>query len=311
MAQPRVTISILSYERKDTLRGALRSALDQRYQDLEVLVVDNGSTDGTSQMVREEFPSVKLVRLDENIGCAARNEGIEAASGDVVVTIDNDVLLLGTECIPEIVARLYESSSTACISFKILTGEGQLSRRDWCHPRDPERFADRPFDTYYVLEGACAFRKAAFLEVGGYWPELFLGHEGLDLALRLLSAGYDLRYAPTVAVHHLVSAEARPSSRIYYTFTRNAAWIAIRDLRVISALKMIATDWTMMGFASLRARELGAYLRGIKDAIFGAGQAVALRKPMSDVGRVKLELIRREAPGTFSKIKRHVLERPM
>lgn len=311
MDQPFVTIAILNYERKAALRGALRSALEQRYQNLEVLVVDNGSTDGSDRMVREEYPSVTLVRLEDNIGCAARNEGVRAARGDIVVTIDNDVRLVGTECVPEIVARLMESGSTACIDFKILTDQGELSYRDWCHPRDPNRFADTPFDTSYVLEGACAFRKRAFLEVGGYWHELFLGHEGLDLALRLLSAGYDLRYTPSIAIEHLVSTEARPSSRIYYSFTRNATWIAIRNHRALGALRMIATDWAMMGFSSLRAGELGAYLRGIKDAVLGAGRAFELREPMSDAGRAKLESIRRDAPSTFSKIKRHVLERPI
>ena len=77
-----VTIAILNYQRRDALRRALEAARGQRYAPLEILAVDNASTDGSQEMVRDEFPDVHLVALPANIAAAARNEGVRAAKGE-------------------------------------------------------------------------------------------------------------------------------------------------------------------------------------------------------------------------------------
>jgi GT2 family glycosyltransferase len=304
-----VSIAILNYQRAETLRRALREALAQDYPDLEVLVVDNASTDESARMVEQEFPHVKLIRLPENIGCAARNAGVHAARGEIVLTLDNDVLLTSPGAVRTVSALFATRPALACVNFKILDAAGQLSRRDWCHPRDWRRFADEPFDTDYVLEGACAFRRSAFEEAGGYWAPFFLGHEGRDLALGLLDAGHTIRYAPSVAVRHLVSGEARPSARIYHTFTRNAVWVALRRHRPMPAARAIVKSCALMAFASLRAREGGAYLRALGDALAGAPAALKARRPLQSRTYERLGEIRALAPGVVERVKRHWNER--
>lgn len=309
MRWPLVTIAILNYQRKDTLRLALQAALAQDYPGLEVLVVDNASTDGSDRMVEDEFPGVRLVRLPENIGCAARNAGIAAAKGDIVVTIDNDVLLMSPLDTQNVVRIFEERPSVACVNFKILDSTGDLSRRDWCHPRDWRQFADHEFATDYVLEGASAFRREVFESVGGYWPLLFLGHEGLDLALRILDAGHALLYSPRVKVTHLISPDARPSSRIYYTFTRNSIWVSLRNHRPLAAAKAIANDMALMAFASLRRGYLTVYLRAIRDAVRGTHVAIDSRHALSRATYERLDCIRSLQPSLLERAKRHWQER--
>lgn len=304
-----VTIAILNYQRKETLRATLTRAVFQEYPDLEVVVVDNASTDGSDRMVEDEFPGVRLVRLPENIGCAARNAGVEAAKGEIVLTIDNDVLLTTPDSVAKAVALLDRYPAAACVNFKILDAEGRLSRRDWCHPRDWRHFADAEFLTDYVLEGASAFRREAFLRAGGYWPPLFLGHEGLDLALRLLEAGYDLLYSPAVQVVHLASREARPSSRIYYTFTRNAIWVSLRNRRPLDLARAMARDLALMAFAAVRAGHARAYLHGLRDGLAGARGAIASRHPLSRSTCARQRQIRALEPSLFDKVRRHWRER--
>ena len=310
-AFPTVTITILNYQRQETLRLAIQSALRQVYPCLEVLVVDNASTDGSAQMVAETFPGVRLIQLPTNIGCAARNHGVAAARGDIVVTIDNDVLLTTPQDVQTTVALFAQYPSVACIDFKILDADGGLSRRDWCHPRDWRDFADEEFLTDYVLEGACAFRRQTFEQVGGYWGPLFIGHEGHDLAYRLLGAGYDLLYSPRVQVTHLVSATARPSSRIYYTFTRNAIWVSLRNHRPTAAACDLAKYMGLMAFSALRAHQLRSYLRGLWDGLAGVPCAMASRSPLDAAAYRRLRRIRHLQPRVFEKIKRHVRERPI
>lgn len=311
MSEPVVTIVILNYQRAETLRLAVGRALAQDDPRVEVVVVDNASTDGSDRMVEREFPQVRLVRLPRNVGCAARNAGVAAARGEIVITLDNDVLLLdenATRTVSDVFAR---RPYLACMDFKILDTRGEVSRRDWCHPRDWRRSSDKEFLTDYVLEGACAFRREPFLRVGGYWEPFFLGHEGWDLGLRLLEAGYELLYSPRVRVSHLTSAEARPSSRIYYTFTRNAFWVAARNYSGLPAARVVAKDLALMAFSSARAGQWASYFRGVRDGVLGWRRARAGGHPLSRFTRDRLRTIRGAQPTVVEKAVRHWKERPI
>jgi GT2 family glycosyltransferase len=195
------------------------------------------------------------------------------------------------------------------VDFMIVDATGRLSRRDWCHPRDCARWAEHEFATDYVLEGASACRRQAFLAAGGYWPPLFIGHEGWDLAFRLIEAGHDLVYTPDVRVRHMVDPTIRPSGRIYYTYARNAVWVALRNHRSARALRSIVQDLALMGFAALRAGELGAYRRALVDAARGAPAALATRSPLSPAAYRRLRAIRALKPGVLARIRRHARER--
>lgn len=184
-----VSIAILNYQRRDALRRALEAARAQNYP-VEILAVDNASTDGSAEMVRDEFPDVRLVRLPENIAAAARNAGVAAAKGDIVVTLDNDVLFTTPDDVARTVQAFERHPRAAVVSFMIVGPDGTLCHRDWCHPRDAAEWSELEFATDYVLEGASACRREAFVVSGGYWPPFFIGHEGWDLALRLLDTDH-------------------------------------------------------------------------------------------------------------------------
>ena len=302
-----VSIAILNYQRRDALREALEAARAQRHP-VEILAVDNASTDGSAEMVRDEFPDVRLVRLPENIAAAARNVGVAAAKGDIVVTLDNDVRF-GTPDDVTAALRVFERHPRAAVvNFMIVGPDGRLSRRDWCHPRDADAWSESEFPTDYVLEGASACRREAFLAAGGYWQPFFIGHEGWDLGFRLLDAGHELVYTPEVRVRHLVDASVRPSSRIYYTFVRNAVWVALRNLPLPAATGSIARDLALMGFASARAGELAAFRRGLLDALRGAPAALATRRPLTRATRRRLAHIRSLKPGLVARARRHLRE---
>lgn len=303
------SVAILNYQRRDALRRALQAARGQGAPGLEIIVVDNASTDGSAEMVRREFPDMRLVRLPENLGAAARNAGVAAARGDIVFTLDNDVLFTGPDDVERGLAAFARHPRAAVVDFMIVGPDGRLSRRDWCHPRDPDRWAEQEFTTCYVLEGASACRRAAFLAAGGYWAPFFIGHEGWDLALRLVGAGHELIYTPTVRVQHLVESSVRPSSRIYYTFIRNAVWVALRNHRPRAAVASIVQDLMLTAFCAARAGQPAAWARGVLDAVRGARRALAARQPLSADAYARLSAIYAHRPGVVTRARRHVRER--
>jgi len=308
--KPAVSVAILNYQRRDVLRRALQSVCTQQLdQPWEVIAIDNASTDGSADMVRAEFPHVQVVELAENMGAAGRNAGVEAARSPLVVTLDNDVLLTSPGDLARVLDFFRRSPRAAVVNFMILGPDGELSRRDWCHPRDPDAWSEQPFLTDYVLEGASACRRDAFLAAGGYWKPFFIGHEGWDLGLRLINAGWELHYTPTVRVQHLVESSVRPSSRIYYTFTRNAIWVALRNHRPGAAAVSIARDVALMAFTAARAGHLRAYARGLRDGVTGARRALATRQTLTAPASRRLRRIRALKPGVVARARRHLRER--
>jgi GT2 family glycosyltransferase len=307
---PAISVAILNYQRRDVLRRALEAVCAQRLdQPWEVIAVDNASTDGSADMVRAQFPHVRVVELAENVGAAGRNAGVRAARSPLVVTLDNDVLLTEPDDLARVLEFFGRSRRAAVVNFMILGPDGALSRRDWCHPRDPDAWWEREFLTDYVLEGASACRREAFLAAGGYWPPLFIGHEGWDLGLRLVNAGWEMHYTPAVRVRHLVESSARPGGRIYYTFTRNAIWVALRNHRPGAAAASIARDLALMAFTAARAGHLRAYARGLRDGVAGSRRALATRQPLTRRARRRLRRIRALEPGLVARARRHLRER--
>ncbi|MGH7312585.1 MAG: glycosyltransferase family 2 protein, partial [Candidatus Rokuibacteriota bacterium] len=276
---------------------------------LEIIAVDNASTDGSADMVRTEFPDVRLVQLSQNIGAAARNAGVAAAKGEIVVTLDNDVLLTCADDVEQALAVFARHPRAAVVNFMIVGPAGRLSRRDWCHPRDPDHWGEREFLTCYVLEGASACRREPFLAAGGYWPAFFIGHEGWDLALRLLDAGHDLAYTPTVRVQHLVEPSVRSSSRIYYTFTRNAIWVALRNHRPRTAAATLVQDLALTSFCAARAGHLSAWARGLIHGVQGARRALATRHTLSSQTYARLGALHALRPRLVARVRRHLRER--
>ncbi len=87
---PLVTVNILSFNRKDELRNTLTKVFEQDYKNIEVIVVDNASSDGSAEMVKTDFPDVQLIQLNKNIGIAGWNEGFKVAKGEYVLVLDDD-----------------------------------------------------------------------------------------------------------------------------------------------------------------------------------------------------------------------------
>ncbi|MGY1696041.1 glycosyltransferase family 2 protein [Geodermatophilus sp. SYSU D00814] len=220
----RIAVVVITHERREELLVAL-SRLVELPERPHVVVVDNGSTDGTAEAVRARFPAVELVASPVNLGAVGRNVGVARLSTPYVAFCDDDTWwepgsLRTAADVLDAHPRL------AVVTARILVEPG--GRED---PIVPElRDSPVPGAAWLpgpalgsFLAGASVVRREAFGEVGGFCERLWLGGEEELMAGDLAAAGWELCYLPALTVHHQAS-RARDSHRRRRDGIRNTLW---------------------------------------------------------------------------------------
>jgi GT2 family glycosyltransferase len=193
-----------------------------------VIVVDNGSSDGTASTIRARFPSVRLLALSVNLGAAARNVGVLAAATDYVALCDDDTWW-APGALARAVAMLDAHPRLAVVTGRVLVGaDGHEDPTCTLMATSPlEGDPDCPGPRVLgFLAGAAVLRRAAFLAAGGFEPRFFLGGEEALLAIDLAARGWLLAYTPGVIAHHHPSPRRGPAAQRRQLLLRNALWCA-------------------------------------------------------------------------------------
>ncbi len=238
-------VVILNWNGRSYLRECLRAAFAQTYPDYRVLVVDNGSTDGSADIARDEFPEAILLPLEKNLHFArGSNEGMRAALRDPkcahVVLLNND-----TRADPEWLAELVRSADgrVGMVASKLLfmdhprvlnsTGvviarDGSSMDRGWNQP-DDGRFDAVP-DVFGASGGAGLYRRELLDQIGLFDEDFVAYFEDVDLAWRARFAGWEARFAPRSIVYHKYSASiGHVSPWREYQCERNRVWNLVHN----------------------------------------------------------------------------------
>ncbi|MFC2135594.1 glycosyltransferase family 2 protein [Bacteroidota bacterium] len=193
---PLVTVNILSFNRKEELRNTLTKVYEQDYKNIEVIVVDNASEDGSPEMVENDFPDVKLIRLEKNIGIAGWNRGFEIAKGEYILVLDDDSYPVKNTISHGI--KYFDYEKIGIIALSIYNNYLQLY--------ETENYDEYPLG--FIGCGALIKRKV-FDDVGYYDENIFLYHNELDFSLRTLDRDWLLFIANDAKVIHNYSSESR------------------------------------------------------------------------------------------------------
>jgi GT2 family glycosyltransferase len=216
------------------LHRAVESLLRQRGVDVDVAVVGNGWTpDGLPDRVHP-------VALDEDAGIpAGRNAGVPQVTGDLLFFLDDDAALADTDALAQVEAKFAADPSLGLLQLRIVPDGPGPAAREWV-PRlrvgDPARSSD----VTHVWEGAVAIPRRVFDEVGGWPGDFRFVHEGVDLAWRVMDAGYRVHYAGDVTAVHPPYRPAR-NEYGYYFGARNRVWLARRYLPLPLGALFVAT----------------------------------------------------------------------
>ena len=270
-ADPRVGVVMITHNRRDE---ALRSvgrllSLPERPR---VVVVDNGSSDGTAAAVAAAYPAAELIASPTNLGAVGRNLGVELLDTPYVAFCDDDTWW-DPGCLTRAADQLDRHPDVAVLTARILVEPG--GRED---PIVPE-LRDSPVPGRpglpgpalgSFLAGASVLRREAFLAVGGFSPKLWLGGEEELLAVDLATAGWELCYLESLTVHHEASRLRDPTRR-RRDGLRNTLWFVWLRRPVRPALRRTAHLVRTVPRDRTSALAFG-------DAVRGAGWVLAHRR---------------------------------
>ncbi|OFE14592.1 glycosyl transferase [Humibacillus sp. DSM 29435] len=270
--RPQVAAVVLSMgNRPVELARAIDTLLAQEGVDLDIVVVGNGwEPTGLPHVVR-------TVHLPENVGIPeGRNVGARESRGELVFFYDDDAALPTSDVLARLATEFDRDPRVALVQPRGVDPTGLPSPRRWV-PRLRTGDGGRDGDVVVFWEAVCVIRRSAFDAVGGWPGHFWYGHEGIDLAFRLVDAGWRLLYRPDVVVNHPATSPARHA--VFYRMNaRNRVWVAKRNLPHPVAELYVAV-WSGVTLVRERDREnLATWFRGLVEGVrTDAGE----RRPMS------------------------------
>jgi GT2 family glycosyltransferase len=301
---PLLSIIVPHYNGAHHLVTCFKALRRQSYSCLEIILVDNGSTDDSVGLVRREFPEIKVIELGQNLGLTgAINRGITLAQGQLIVPLNND-----TEVTPDWALALVEAADThpeaGIIACKMLlfserdrlhsAGDGfgidgiPINRGVW--QKDEGQF-DQEVYIFGGCGGAVAYRREMLEDIGLFDEDLFMYLEDVDLNWRAQLAGYRAVFAPKAAVYHHLSATGGGVIASYYT-GRNTLFVLAKNLpgplfrrhwrAILKAQLKIAVE----ALRAWRGEAARARLRGQLAGVWGLRKWLAKRPAIKAKKRV-------------------------
>jgi glycosyltransferase involved in cell wall biosynthesis len=285
---PDVTVLITTKDRKEELRQALASALTQNAVN-EILVFDDGSTDGTSELVRNEFRSVRLERSERPLGIiAARNRAIEMATGSVVITIDDDCIFQSPDTVAATLKDFHGPEVGAVAIPHINVNQSTI-----VHSQAPR--SDRVYAISEFSGGASAIRRDLFLALGGYNTALWRQCEEYDFCTRLLGHGYVTRCGSADPILHYESP-ARNKAEILFHGARGNILYAWCNVPLWALIPHAVISAALSLFHAFRMRDLKSATMGLASAVSAIVSRRAIRTPVTSRVYRTIRRLRRSGP---------------
>jgi GT2 family glycosyltransferase len=303
---PVLSVVIVTWNSVEHISRCLSSLCIQTFQDFEVIVVDNGSTDDTLNAIQKYRAKLDIIveQIEINHGFAAANNlGARMARGKWLALLNADAypepdwleqLLCAAEQNPPYI--FFSSRQIQFHAPDLLDGAGDayhISGLAWRNAyKLPSRIhALEKKEVFSACAAAALYRRADFLQVGGFDEDYFSYFEDVDLGFRLRLAGKKCLYVPEAVVHHVGSASTgkRSDFSVYYGY-RNMIWTFFKDMP--SPLLWfflpvhVATLLFFIGYLSLRGQGR-VILRAIHDAVQGLPRMLEKRKVIQKNTKIK------------------------
>lgn len=301
---PKASIIIPSWNGLELLKVSLASLVKQTFTDFEIIVVENGSTDGSVQYLENNFPKIKLIKLQKNIGFApAVNLGIKKALGKYIILINNDTKV-DKNCLQYLVKAADEHPEVGMVAAKMLqfnnpklidsSGDyidavGHANNLGWGE-EDGGRWNQTGY-TFLVTGGGGLFKKQIFNKVGLFDDNYFAYMEDVDLCLRAQLSGFKGWYEPKAIIYHIHKATSnRNKAFTEYLQYRNMTMTVIKNfpkkllLTNLNWLKIILVNLNTIRFLATQ----GYLWQALKAEFYVLSHFSYLLKKRSKIQKMKI-----------------------
>ena len=299
MPNLRASVIIPTKNRRGILRETVESILQQD-EPLEIIVLDDGSSDGSPEMIRADFPDVRVESFRRSRGPAyRRNQGARLATGEFLFTIDDDCTLPHADTIRRTV-EAFDDPRIGAVTIPFINIHKDKDLVLTVAPDDKQTYAS--FEYY---GGMVALRRDIFLELNGYRPYYFYMNEEGDYSVRLLNAGYYIKAGTAPPIDHHESP-IRPSKRRNELGTRNQMLFAWYNI----PMPMMAPQMVGSGIkAALHLNSLGhpdQAVRGFVKGWLAVLHELKLRDPVSKNCYLLSREIRKRETVPFAEIEQRL-----
>ena len=244
---PLVSVIILNYNGRNLLDECLKSVLNANYPNLEIILVDNASTDGSIEIIEERYknvPFLRIIKNASNFGFAAGNNiGVSYAKGKYIVFLNNDTVV-EPNWLTELVSVMENDVKIGAAQSKLLSLTDKKSidsagdfidyygfsiRRGGWGEKDEGQY-DRIEEIFSARGAALIVRSKVLAEIGAFDPDFFLGYEDIDLCWRIRLNGYKIVLVPNSRVYHIGSATATSSFLNVFHTEKNRLYTLLKNM---------------------------------------------------------------------------------
>jgi GT2 family glycosyltransferase len=211
----------VTWNRKLDIDHTLNEYKKQTYKNFEIIVIDNNSTDGARELIKEKYPEVHLFEMPENTGYHAFNVGMQNAKGEILIVTDNDAYLE-----PNGINKMVDKfNSNTNLGIATCT-QVYFPFVELAYPYYQKEIIDptKPFDVHYFPTAGVGLRKNMLEKIGYFDEDYFFWGCEMDLSTRAIVAGYDVKYFPDIIGYHRYYSHKEKSGKrhwFYYYSCRN------------------------------------------------------------------------------------------
>jgi GT2 family glycosyltransferase len=272
---PKITVGILTFNRCEAVQKAIESVYDQSFSDVEIVVVDSASEDGTPEVVRERFPGVRYIRLPRNLGCpGGRNHIYANCTGEYIVNLDDDGWL-GEGALERIAEVLDAHPDVGILALRQLYSD-EPAPEGACQPRSSYE------ETGLFRGGLSVFRRSMLDVIGLYPEEFFLYAEESHLSIRAMNAGYKILDTPDIIMWHpRLGGSGQHGSKWNYYKARNEMLVVVDLYPFPLVLTHLALRALAHGRWALVHWTLWSYIRALAHVIVRLPARMRSRTPAS------------------------------
>jgi len=248
---PLVSVIVLNYNAGELLLNCIESIKKSAYKNLEIIVVDNISTDKSQETCKEKYPDIKLIQNNENFGyCEGNNIGIREAKGDYIIILNPDTIV-ESNWIEELISAynafgegLYQPKILSLDKTEILQSTGNMLHIfGFGFARDKgknDNLVETDIEKIGYASGTCLFTSKEVLDKIGLLDSfLFLYHDDLDLGWRAAQIGIDSFYVPNSIIYHAESYALKWSAKKFYWLERNRKYCILTHYSKKTYAKML------------------------------------------------------------------------